>query len=78
MIVLQKERDRARTMTADHSGASRNEDCITVFFGMKAVEDISVASGTPGVVKRSRIIVIGIIIVDNNGIMKGTNWGLRS
>jgi len=66
------------TSSADHSGASRNEDRITVFFGMKAVEDISVALGTPGVVKRSCIIVIGIVIIDDNGIMKGTNWGLRS
>jgi len=45
---------------------------------MKAIEDISVTSGTPGVVKRSRIIVIGVIIVDDNGIMKGANWGSRS
>jgi len=61
------------TLSTDHSGASWNEDRITVFFGMKAVEDISVASGTPGVVKQSRIIVIRIVIVDDNGIMKGTN-----
>jgi len=66
------------TSSADHSGASRNEDRVTVFFGMKTVEDISVASGTLGVVKWLCIIVVGIVIVDNYRIMKGTNWGSRS
>ena len=66
------------TSSADHSGGSWNKDRITVFFGMKAVEDISVASGTPGIVKQSCIIVVGIVIVDDYRIMKRTNWGSRS
>ena len=66
------------TSSANHSRASRNEDRVTVFFRMKTVEDISVASAALGVVKWSRIVVVGIVIVDDYGIMKGTNWGSRS
>jgi len=64
--------------SADHSGASWNEDRVTVFFGMKTVEDILVALGTLGVVKWSCIVIVGIVIIDDNGIMKGTNRGSRS
>ena len=66
------------TSSADHSGASRNEDRVTVFFGMKTVEDISVASAASGVIKWSCIVVVGIVIVDDYGIIKGTNRGSRS
>jgi len=66
------------TSSADHSGASRNEDRITVFFRMKTVKDILVASGTLGVVKWSCIVIVGVVIIDDYGIMKGTNQGSRS
>ena len=66
------------TSSADHSGASWNEDRVTVFFGMKTVEDISVALGALGVVKWLCIVIVGIVIVDDYGIMKGTNRGSRS
>jgi len=66
------------TLSADHSGATRNKNRVTVFFGMKTVEDILMASGASGVVKWSRVVVVGIVIVDDYGIMKGTNRGSRS
>jgi len=58
------------TLSADYSGASWNENRVAVFFGMKTVEDISLASGASGVVKWSCIVVVGIVIVDDYGIMK--------
>jgi len=66
------------TSLADHSGATRNENRVTVFVGMKTVEDILMASGASGVVKWLHVVVVGIVIVDDYGIMKRTNRGSRS
>ena len=66
------------TSSTDHGGISRDEDRVAVFVGMKIIEDVSMASRTSGVVKRLWIAVIGIVVFDNNRIVKGTNWGSRS
>ena len=66
------------TSSADHGGVSWDEDRVAVFVGMKIVVDVSVTSGTSGVVKRLWIVVVGIVVFDNYRIVKGTNWGSRS
>jgi len=40
------------TSPADHNRSSRNKDCVTVFFRMKIVVNISMASGTLSVIDR--------------------------
>jgi len=66
------------TSSADHGGVSWDEDCVAVFVRMKIVEDVSVTSGTSGVVKRLWIVVVRIVIFDDYRIVKGTDWGSRS
>ena len=66
------------TSLADHSRGSWNEDCITVFFRMKAVVDVSLASGALSVVNWQCGAIIGVIIINNYWIMKGADQGSRS
>ena len=66
------------TSSTDHGGISRDEDSVAVFVGMKIIKDVLMTSRTSGVVKRLWIAVIGIVVFDNNRIMKRTNWGSRS
>ena len=63
---------------ADHSRGSWNEDCITVLFKMKAVVDVSLASGASSVVNWQCSAVVGVVIVNKYLIMKGADRGLRS
>jgi len=65
------------TSSADYSGASWNKNCVAVFFRMKTVVDILLASGTSGIVKWSCSVVVGVVIVNNYRVMKGANWGSR-
>jgi len=66
------------TSSADHGWVSWDKDHVTVFVGMKIVEDVSMTSRTSGVVKRLWIVVVGIVVFDNYRIVKGTDWGSRS
>jgi len=66
------------TLSANHSGGSWNEDCITVVFRMKAVVDVSLALGTLSVVNWQCSVVVGVVIVNNYWIMKGADQGSRS
>ena len=64
--------------STDHSRGSRNEDRVTIIFGMVTVVYVLMTSRASSVIGRCPCFVVGVIFFDNYRIVERANWGSRN
>jgi len=78
LSAIQNQMTVKATSPTDHNRGSRNEDRVAVFFRMKIVVNVLMASGTLSVVDGQCGVIVGVAILNDYRIMEGADRGLRN